>query len=246
LTDESKSNIKKPDNTSKELKEKPDKQTQSKTKETIKDELKETDKEPESEDSIDEQEPEETIEDEQEEPLEETSESKESEIKPVKAQEKKEKTKKQDDKGKDFKYIVRISSTDVDGDKKVVYGLSSIKGVSVKMATIIADNAGVNRYVKIGDLKDSDIEKLQSSINNITEIAPIWMFNHRKDYETGKDIHLIGTEIDMRLRDEINIMKKIRSYRGIRHERGLPVRGQRTRANNRKGLALGVSKKREP
>ena len=114
------------------------------------------------------------------------------------------------------------------------------------MATIIADNAGVNRYVKIGDLKDSDIEKLQSSINNITEIAPIWMFNHRKDYETGKDIHLIGTEIDMRLRDEINIMKKIRSYRGIRHERGLPVRGQRTRANNRKGLALGVSKKREP
>ena len=53
------------------------------------------------------------------------------------------------------------------------------------------------------------------------------------------------TDIDMRLRDEINIMKKIRSYRGIRHERGLPARGQRTRANNRKGLSLGVSKKRE-
>jgi small subunit ribosomal protein S13 len=72
------------------------------------------------------------------------------------------------------------------------------------------------------------------------------MLNHRKEYETGKNIHLIGTEIDTRLRDEINIMKKIRSYRGIRHERGLPVRGQRTRANNRTGLALGVSKKREP
>ena len=48
----------------------------------------------------------------------------------------------------------------------------------------------------------------------------------------------------MRLRDEINILKKIRSYRGIRHERGLPVRGQRTRANSRTGLTLGVSKKR--
>jgi len=70
------------------------------------------------------------------------------------------------------------------------------------------------------------------------------MFNHRKDYETGNDIHLTGSEIDMRLRDEINIMKKIRSYRGIRHERGLRARGQRTRSNNRSGLTLGVSKKR--
>jgi len=70
------------------------------------------------------------------------------------------------------------------------------------------------------------------------------MLNHRKDIETGEDIHLIGSEIGLRLRDEINIMKKIRSYKGIRHERGLTVRGQRTRGNNRKGLTLGVSKKR--
>jgi small subunit ribosomal protein S13 len=63
--------------------------------------------------------------------------------------------------------------------------------------------------------------------------------------ETGKDIHLIGPQIDMNLRDEINIMKKIRCYRGIRHERGLRVRGQRTRGNNREGLSLGVSKQRQ-
>ena len=47
----------------------------------------------------------------------------------------------------------------------------------------------------------------------------------------------------MQLRDDINVMKKIRSYRGIRHERGLPVRGQRTRAHGRVGLALGVSRR---
>ena len=99
--------------------------------------------------------------------------------------------------------------------------------------------------MKIGDLKDSQIEKIQEAIDNIGKNAPNWMLNHRKDLETGKDIHLIGSDIDMRLRDEINILKKIRSYRGIRHERGLRVRGQRTRANNRRGLALGVSKKRE-
>ncbi len=88
-------------------------------------------------------------------------------------------------------------------------------------------------------------QEAEEALDGIEESAPKWMLNHRKDYETGEDIHLIGSDIDMRLRDEINIMKKIRSYKGIRHERGLPARGQRTRANNRSGLTLGVSKRRE-
>jgi small subunit ribosomal protein S13 len=156
-----------------------------------------------------------------------------------------EKSKKKDDKGKDFKYIVRLSNTDVDGEKKIVYGLASIKGVGVHMATLILYELGIDRNIKIGDLTDPQIEKIQSIIDEVSTKAPRWMLNHRKDLETGEDIHLIGSDIDMRLRDEINILKKIRSYRGIRHERGLRVRGQRTRANNRRGLALGVSKKRE-
>jgi len=180
--------------------------------------------------------------------IEETGETESSKVKKEetkKPEEKKEKSKKKSDRGKDFKYIVRLSNTDVDGEKSVVYGLSSIKGIGVHMATLIADEVGIDRYMKIGDLKDSQIEKIQEIIDNIKTSAPGWMLNHRKDFDTGENIHLIGSDIDMRLRDEINILKKIRSYRGIRHERGLRVRGQRTRANNRKGLALGVSKKRE-
>lgn len=179
----------------------------------------------------------------QEEPIEEEKPSEKAKEKPVKAEEKKEKPRK--DRGPDFKYIVRISNTDIDGEKNVVYGLKSIKGINVHMATLIADKTGINRYGKIGNLKEFQIEKIQETINNLKSSAPNWMLNRRRDYDTGEDVHLIGSEIDMRLRDEINIMKKIRSYRGIRHERGLPVRGQRTRANSRKGLALGVSKKRE-
>lgn len=175
-----------------------------------------------------------------EEPSEEVTEEK-----PIKAEEKKEKPKKKVDRGPDFKYIVRLSNSDVDGEKNVVYGLTSVKGIGVPMATLIADETGIARYMKMGDLTDAQVDKLQEAINNINKNAPGWMLNHRKDYDTGDDIHLIGSDIDMRLRDEINILKKIRSYRGIRHERGLTVRGQRTRANNRKGLALGVSKKRE-
>jgi len=157
-----------------------------------------------------------------------------------------EKAKKEEDKKKDdFRYIVRIANTDIDGDKKLVCGLTSIRGIGMHMSTIITYETGINRDIKVGNLTDSQIEKIKEALDDIEESAPKWMLNHRKDYETGEDIHLIGSDIDMRLRDEINIMKKIRSYKGIRHERGLPARGQRTRANNRSGLTLGVSKRRE-
>jgi small subunit ribosomal protein S13 len=176
-------------------------------------------------------------------PKEPKSETKEVTEEPKKTEEK-EKAKKKVDRGPDFKYIVRLSNTDVNGEKNIVYGLTSIKGIGVHMATLIADKTKIDRYKKIGYLSDAQIEKLQELINNVKKNAPDWMLNHQKDYETGENIHLVGSDIDMRLRDEINIMKKIRSYRGIRHERGLPVRGQRTRANSRTGLTLGVSKKK--
>jgi small subunit ribosomal protein S13 len=160
--------------------------------------------------------------------------------------EEKEKSEKKVDHNPDFKYIVRLSNTDINGEKNVIYGITTVKGIGLHMASLITDKTGINRYLKIGDLSDDQIEKLQNAIDNISQSAPKWMLNHRKDYDTGKNIHLIGNEIVIRLRDEINIMKKIRSYKGIRHERGLSVRGQRTRSNNRKGLALGVSRKKEP
>lgn len=149
-----------------------------------------------------------------------------------------------EEKKDNFQYIIRLSNTDIDGEKKLIYGLTSVKGIGLHLATLIADETNIDRTVKIGKLTDKQVEKLQNAIDNVQNLAPKWMLNHRHDMETGKDIHLIGSDIDMRLRDEVNIMKKIRSYKGIRHERGLRVRGQRTRGNNRTGLTLGVSRKR--
>jgi small subunit ribosomal protein S13 len=198
-----------------------------------------------SEEPITEEVTEETSEKESEEKSKESVEEiKEDTEEPKKVEEKKEKTKKKVDRGPDFKYIVRLSNTDVDGEKNIVYGLTTIKGIGVHMATLITDETKIDRYKKTGNLSDAQIEKLQEKIDNVRKNAPGWMLNHQKDYDTGEDIHLVGSDIDLRLRDEINIMKKIRAYRGIRHERGLPVRGQRTRANSRTGLTLGVSKKR--
>ena len=195
-------------------------------------------------------EPEETSKEQIEEETKETSEKTEETVEePGKAEteekkeSKKEKPKKKAEHKDDFKYIVRIADTDIDGEKTLVHGLTSIKGIGMHMSVLIADAAGINRNIKVGDLTDAQIDKIKEALHNVNKNAPGWMLNHRKDYDTGEDIHLVGSDIDMQLRDEINIMKKIRSYRGIRHERGLTVRGQRTRANSRKGLALGVSKK---
>ena len=175
----------------------------------------------------------------------ETKKSKEE--KPVEIDTKKEpkkSAKKKDEKDSDFNYIVRIANTDVDGEKKVTLGLTQIKGLGRRMATLVTDAAGIDREIKCGNLTDHQLEKINEVLGNLGKKAPSWMLNHRKDFDTGDDIHLISTDVEMRLRDEINLLKMIRSYRGIRHESGLSVRGQRTRANNRKGLALGVSKKR--
>jgi small subunit ribosomal protein S13 len=156
----------------------------------------------------------------------------------------KEKKKTKTEEDEDFQYIVRIANTDIDGNKKLIHGLSSIKGIGRHMSTFLIKKTGLDVNQKMGYLTEKQIETISNAISSIQEEAPSWMLNHRKDYETGEDIHIIGPQIEMRLRDEINIMKKIRSYKGIRNERGLTVRGQRTRTNNRKGLSLGVSRSR--
>lgn len=144
-----------------------------------------------------------------------------------------------------FNYIVRVANTDINGERSVVQGLTQIKGIGRHMAIFIADTAGINRNLKFGTLTEPDIQKLKDALENIDESAPAWMMNHRKDYYTGEDMHLISTDVATRLRDDVNLMKMIRSYKGVRHEYGLKVRGQRTSSNGRKGLALGVSKRRE-
>ena len=144
-----------------------------------------------------------------------------------------------------FNYIIRMENTDINGEHNIVQGLTQIKGIGRHMATLIADTTGVDRKTKFGNLPEPEIEKLKEVIENIDEYAPAWMLNYQKDVYTGENMHLISTDVAIRLRDDINMMKMVRSYRGVRHELGLKVRGQRSSSNGRKGLALGVSKRKE-
>ncbi len=143
----------------------------------------------------------------------------------------------------DFKYIVRVVNTDLDGQRTLVYGLTGLKGVGVRTAEVIADTLELPWTMKLGDLSDEQVDALAEIVEDLGATAPPWLLNRRRDLTTGEDLHIIGTEIDATLRGDVNRMKMIRCYRGIRHEQGQKVRGQRTRSNGRTGLTVGVTKK---
>ena len=76
-------------------------------------------------------------------------------------------------------------------------------------------------------------------------MLPAWMLNRRKDYESGEDKHVINAELKLSREFDIKRLQLIKSYRGLRHAWGLPVRGQKTRSNFRKGSAIGVKKSKQ-
>jgi small subunit ribosomal protein S13 len=97
----------------------------------------------------------------------------------------------------------------------------------------------------MGNLSDDDIEQLKSAITSVEKRLPQWMLNRRKDILTGDDKHILGADQVLQLREDVNLLRKIRSYRGIRHERGLKARGQRTRSTGRRGLVVGVIRRKQ-
>jgi small subunit ribosomal protein S13 len=144
----------------------------------------------------------------------------------------------------DFKYVVRIANADLDGNKSTVLALTGLKGVGRRVAEIIINFTGVSRHEKIGNLSDEKIEEIKEFIDNLDQNVPNWLLNRQRDYDTNEDIHLFDTDLDMTRRDDINRLKMIRCYRGIRHERGQKVRGQRTKSTGRTGLTVGVVRKK--
>ena len=151
--------------------------------------------------------------------------------------------KKENSEQDEIKHIVRIANTDLEGKKSVQYSLTGIKGINRRIARIISDRSNVDPTAIIGYMEDEKIDSLKKTIEEIEYILPTWMLNRRKDLLTGDDKHILATEILLTRREDLNTLKKTRSYRGIRHERGHKVRGQRTRSTGRKGLTVGVKRK---
>ncbi len=146
-----------------------------------------------------------------------------------------------------FRYFIRVANTDLDGNKPIAHALKKIKGVSFMFANMICNIARVDKRKKAGNLSDEEVKKVDGILSDPLKYnAPNWMLNRRKNYEDGKDYHAIAGNLSFAEENDVKRMKKIRSYRGVRHGQGLPVRGQRTKSNFRKNkgkASLGVAKK---
>jgi small subunit ribosomal protein S13 len=141
--------------------------------------------------------------------------------------------------------IVRILSKDIPGEKSIYAGLAKIKGISWSFSNALCKKMNISKDKKIEELSKEDIKKITEFVKNPP--VPDFLVNRRKDLDSGENKHFIGEDLNLRKDFDIKRLKKIKSYKGIRHLGGRPVRGQRTRANfrreRRKKGAIGVSKK---
>ena len=142
--------------------------------------------------------------------------------------------------------IVRIVGTDIDGTLSTERALRKIHGVSFMLSRAVCSSVEVDGNEKLGLLDEAKIKSLEELLKSTSESKlPKWMLNRRKDLDTGQDLHLVGDRLKRKNSDDINLLRRMRSRRGIRHELGLPVRGQRTRSTGRKAKSVGVVRKRE-
>ena len=152
---------------------------------------------------------------------------------------------KEEKKEEEIRYFVRISNTDLDGTKSVQMALTGIKGVGRHTAQVITRLSGVDPQAQMGKLADSEVDKIREVVDNYGGRVPPWMTNRPKDVYTGESRHLLAADVAMTNDEDVNLMRKIRCYRGIRHETGQKVRGQRTKSTGRTGTTVGVKRKKE-
>jgi small subunit ribosomal protein S13 len=122
--------------------------------------------------------------------------------------------------------MARIAGVDLPRDKKVEIGLTYIYGIGRHAAMEIIGKAGIDANLRIRDLTDADVNKIRGVIEREHKVEGA-----------------LRTEVAM----NIKRLMDIGSYRGIRHRRGLPVRGQRTHTNARtkKGPRRAIAGKKK-
>jgi small subunit ribosomal protein S13 len=147
-----------------------------------------------------------------------------------------------------FRHIVRITGTDLDGNLKVPYALTKIKGISIRFADILTKLAQIDPQIRLGFLPERDVKKIEDTLKAQTEetntVLPGFLINRPKDIKSGQNRHVIGSTLLLVVKSDIDTMKRTRSLKGIRHQLGLKVRGQHTKSTGRKGLTVGVHRKK--
>ncbi|WOF16520.1 30S ribosomal protein S13 [Methanoplanus sp. FWC-SCC4] len=145
----------------------------------------------------------------------------------------------------EIKYFVRIENADLDGTKAVQIALTGLPGIGMHTSAIISKLAGVDPRATLGLLEEEPVDRIREVVATYLDRVPSWMLNRQVDVYSGKAKQLLGSDLRMAIDDDVNRMRKIRCYRGIRHETGQKVRGQRTKSSGRRGSTVGVSRKKK-
>ena len=144
----------------------------------------------------------------------------------------------------DFKHIIRVLNTNLDGKRKVAYAVSAIRGVGPRLAHLICKIAKVDIDCRAGEVSEEKWAKIAEIISDpINHGVPNWFVNRRKDFREGNDMHCSTNILEGKVREDIERMKKIKQHRGLRHYWLLKVRGQSTNSTGRRGVTIGVVRK---
>ncbi|MCS7142121.1 MAG: 30S ribosomal protein S13 [Candidatus Nitrosocaldus sp.] len=143
----------------------------------------------------------------------------------------------------EFRHIVRVAGKDVDGRKKVVAALAELKGVGYNFAYSMLTVLGIDPNMRIGFALDTQIAAIENVLKDPASAGfPRWYLNRQRDIDTGRDMHLLSSDLEFAVKSDIEREKGVMSWRGYRHMYGLKVRGQSTRTTGRKGGTVGVRK----
>ncbi len=145
------------------------------------------------------------------------------------------------DEKQQIKPFFRVFNTDLEGKKPIGIALLKVRGFGFSMANAICNSLGIQKNQKAGLLTESDAKKMESLVKEGK--LPAWIFNRRMDEITGDTKHIVGGDLKFAVDFDIKKMMRLKSYRGLRHSSGQPVRGQRTRSHFRtSGKSIGVQK----
>jgi len=139
--------------------------------------------------------------------------------------------------------LMRILSKDIEGKMTIYAGLAKIKGISWAFANAICKKLKLDKKRKLGSLTEEELKKIEDFSKNPE--VPKYLLNRRKDFGSGEDMHLTGSFLSLSKEFDIKRLKKIKSYRGLRHASNLPLRGQRTKSNFRKNRRKGAGIKKK-
>ena len=140
--------------------------------------------------------------------------------------------------------LVRVLGRDIRGDIKIKSALTKIDGISWAVSNAVCKILKLDENKRIQEFEKTELGKIETFMKNPE--LPAFLKNRRNDFDSGDDLHMSGMDLKLRKEFDLKRMKKIKSYKGIRHVVGLPVRGQRTKANfrrNRKPSVAAAKKK---